>query len=132
MLLLTYAFSLGLVELGSEDVELVQGLLLVLLHLLKKNLLVVDDLIRLLLVLLDDVRVVSLALHLKFVVFLLKVKRVLFVQLDLLVVAHLHSLEVLHDWLLRDVVAGRELVARVLSLVLNVEDGALNAKSKDQ
>lgn len=72
---------------------------------LQKSLLVVDNVISLLLVLLDDVSVVSLTLYLEFVVFLLEVKRVLLVQLDLLVVAHFHFFEVLHNWLLWDVVS---------------------------
>lgn len=123
--MLTYAFGSGLVKLGSEQVEFVQGLLLGLLHLLEKRLLVVDDVVRLLLVLLDDVGVVPLALYLEFVVLLLEVDGVLLVQLDFLVVAHFDSLEVLHHWLLGDVVSGRELVALVLGRVLDFEDGTL-------
>lgn len=124
----TYALSLSLVEFGPQQVKFVQRLLLALLHLLEKSLLVVDDLISLLLVLLDDVSVVSLTLNLEFVVFFLEVNRVLLVQLNLLVVAKLNSLQVLHHWLLGDIVSGGQLVVVVFSLVLNVEDGSLWSK----
>lgn len=124
----TYALSSSLVKLGSQQVELVQGLLLALFHLLQEGLLVVDDLIRLLLVLLDDVGVVPLTLHLEFVVLFFQVNRVLLVQLDLLVVAHFHSLQVLHHWFLGDVVGGGQLVTLVLCLVFDVEDGSLRTR----
>lgn len=125
----TYALSSGLIELSSQQVELVQRLLLAPLHLLKKHLFVVDDVIGLLLVLFDDVSVVSLTLNLEFMVFFLEVNRVLFVQLHFLVVTHLNSLEVLHHWLLGDVVSGRQLLVGVFCMVLDVKDGSLRTKN---
>jgi hypothetical protein len=125
----TYAFCLGLVELCPQHVELVQGLLLRHPHLLDKILLLSDDLVRLLLMLLDDVGVVSLALHLKLVVLLLQVQSVLLVQLDLIVVTLLDSLQVLHHWLLGDVIGRLEVTSLVLGRVLDLEDSSLK-KSK--
>lgn len=88
----TYTFSLGFVESCPEHIELIQGLLLGLPHLLHQVFFIANNLVRLLLMLLDNISIVALTLAFELLVLLLEVECVLLIQGHLVQVSLLHLL----------------------------------------
>lgn len=118
-----FTFGTGSIKFSMKLAELILRCVLAGSHLLDKGFLRDDNIIGLLLMLFDDIGIVSLTLNLEFLIFFSEVEGVLFVLGNFLVVSHFDFLKVLHHWFFRDVVGGSCLATLVLGGVLGLEYG---------